>query len=120
MALSFFDKIKKAVSDAIDSVSQILPDTSHLKWEDRVKLYESLESVDGYVEALRLIDFHKPEDICLVDKWSSALAKHPEYAFDIYDRVFITNKIEIWQKIHKIHEEALKTATSDQQKVIKM
>ena len=131
MAFSFLNRIKKAVSDAADfvgttakstinAVGQIFTDTSHMSWQERVNYYQSLESIDGYVKALRLTDFCAPGDYILVDVWDDALEKHPELTLDIYTQAeyLVTTSEEMWRRILKIHIDNLKLSTPEYRKSI--
>ncbi len=131
MAFSFLNKIKKAVSDAADfvgttakstinAVGQIFTDTSHMSWQERLNYYQSLESIDGYVKALRLTDFCAPGDFKLVDVWDDALEKHPELTLDIYTQTeyLVTTSEEMWRRILKIHIDNLKLSAPEYRKSI--
>ena len=120
MALSFFDKIKKTVSDVVDtvsntaasitnSVSDLFADTSKMSWEDRVTYYQKLETVEGYVKALHLSDFQEPGDYKLADIWANAINKHPEMAPEIYRQAnnLVTSSTEMWRHLLDVHVKAL-------------
>ena len=95
-------------------------DLSHMSWEDRVSYYQSLGTVDGYVEALRLVDFHNPEDIQIAEVWGAALAEHPEFARAIFDKVsrLVTSSAETWGNILESHAIALESASDEGQAAI--
>ncbi len=95
-------------------------DLSRMSWEDRVNYYMSLETVAGYVAALRLVDFHNPEDIQLAEVWTAALQAHPEMAVQIYEGVnrYVTSSAETWSNVLEAHGVALESASDEGQAAI--
>ena len=96
-------------------------DLSKMSWEERVEYFMSLETVEGYVKALRLVDFHNPGDFQIAETWNMALQVHPEMALDIYRGVarFITSDAEVWSGILQAHETSYEMAAEPGQEVIK-
>ena len=87
-------------------------DLSRMSWQDRINYYHSLETVEGYVESIRLVDFHHPDYIQLSEVWCAALQEHPEMARDIYDKAsrLVTILPEVWKDILAAHSAAFKMA----------
>ena len=117
---NLFARLKETISEVVDTVTTPQPkiDTSNLTWEERVLHYSALETVNGYTEALRLIDLYMPEHPRLLQIWAEALKKHPEFAFEIYDRIYITNNVDIWHQIHELHLKSLDFTVPEYKKYI--
>ena len=110
------EAVQEVAEDAADSAEQAV-DLSHMSWEDRVSYYLSLESVEGYVEAIRLADFHNPGDVQVAETWGMALNAHPEMAVDIFLAAsrLISSEQEVWSNIIEAHAVALESASDEGQ-----
>ena len=135
--MGLWDKIKHAVNETVSAVENVTKkamesvtqfffnddDLLHKPWEERLSVYQSLKSVEGYVKAIRLYDFHNPENVELAGIWKVALDEHPEFALEIYNLVQrnVSNSRDMWRAILDIHAEALKkrSLTGEQSKQLR-
>ena len=95
-------------------------DLTHLSWEDRVAYYHSRETVEGYIKAISLVDFHMPGDIQVAETWGAALNVHGEMAREIFRGAsrMITSDPEAWSNILEAHSVALENASDEGQLAI--
>ena len=113
------EEAPQEVSEEADEVGPAV-DLSHMSWEDRVSYYLSLETVEGYAEAIRLADFHNPGDVQVAEVWGMALNAHSEMALDIFLAAsrLITSEQEVWSNIIEAHAVAMDTASDEGQLAI--
>lgn len=90
-------------------------DLSGMNWQERVEYYRSQETLEGYTEALRLVDFHNPGDIQLAEVWGEILRDHGEMALELYSRVsrLVTSLPEVWSGVLEAHRVAQENASED-------
>lgn len=88
-------------------------DLSSMDWTERVDYYRGLGTIDGYVEALRIVDFHNPGDIQLAEVWGEILNGDGEVARELYERLsrLVTSSPDVWSGIMEAHKVALENAS---------
>lgn len=95
-------------------------DLTHLSWEDRVSYYLSRETIEGYIKAISLVDFHNPGDVQVAETWGLALNAHGEMAREIFKGAsrMITSDPEAWSNILEAHAAALENTSDEGQAAI--
>ena len=108
------EAVEEPVEASVEAVEESV-DLSHMSWEDRVVYYQSLGTVEGFVEALRLVDFHNPGDIQLEEVWGEILNEHGEVARELFERAsrLVTSLPDVWSGIAEAHRVALENATDE-------
>ena len=108
------EAVEEPVEASAEAVEEPV-DLSHMSWEDRVVYYQSLGTVEGFVEALRLVDFHNPGDIQLAEVWGAILNEHGEVARELFERAsrLVTSLPDVWSGIAEAHRVALENATDE-------
>ena len=88
-------------------------DLSSMDWTERVDYYRGLGTIDGYVEALRIVDFHNPGDIQLAEVWGEILNGDGEVARELYERLsrLVTSSPDVWSGIIETNKVALENAS---------
>lgn len=112
-----------AASDVADDVAQVADepqetapervDLSKLDWTERVDYYRGLGTLDGYVEALRIVDFHNPGDVQLAEVWGEILSADGEVACELYERLsrLVTSSPDVWSGMLEACSAALENAS---------
>ena len=105
---------------AEEEVAEDAVDLSHMPWDERANYYLALGTIEGYVEAIRLVDFHNPGDFQIAEVWGQILAVAGEYAREIYDSAkrLISSDKEVWSGILEAHGVALDNASDEGQLAI--
>ena len=106
---------------ASDEIAEEPPvDLTHLSWEDRVSYYLSRETIEGYIKAISLVDFHNPGDVQVAETWGLALNAHGEMAREIFKGAsrMITSDPEAWSNILEAHAAALENTSDEGQAAI--
>ena len=131
--MGFFDKLKKIAVESADLVGNAaesvmnsatkfaqeiksdLDAQNNKDWHERLKYHLSHETIDDYVKALRLIDFHEPENELLSETWQNMITLHPEMTAVLYSRThrLITSSPIIWTKILEAHDVAIEKSPDE-------